>query len=221
MIELSRRQLLLGLSTVALSATCFGTFAFAQDTSTAVDGGSGKVDLSDLLTPPAEGDMTQGPDDAKVTIVEYGSASCPHCAAFYKDTYLKLKTDYIDTGKVRFIFREFPHNDQGLAAFMVARCAPKEKYFPLLDVFFTTQAVWVPDALVQLKNIAQQAGMSSDDFDACLKNEKVAKAILDVRDKGSKKYGVNGIPYIIINGKAFEGETSYDAVKAVIDPLLK
>jgi protein-disulfide isomerase len=165
--------------------------------------------------------MTLGPDTAKVTVVEYGSASCPHCAAFYKDTFLKLKTDYIDTGKVRFIFREFPHNDQGLAAFMVARCAPKEKYFPLLDTFFTTQATWVPDAFNGLKNIAQQAGISATDFEACLKNEKVAKAILDVREKGAKKYGVSGIPYIFVNGKAFEGETTYDAMKAVIDPLLK
>jgi protein-disulfide isomerase len=217
MIHLNRRTLLLGLSA---AATGLSTMAFADDTTTKVDGASGTVDLTDLLTPPDEGDMTLGPDTAKVTIVEYGSASCPHCAAFYKDTFLKLKTDYIDTGKVRFIFREFPHNDQGLAAFMVARCAPKEKYWPLIDVFFTTQEKWVPDAYNQLKNIAQQAGMPAADFDACLKNEKVAKAILDVREKAAKKYGVNGIPYIFVNGKAFEGETSYDAMKAAIDPLL-
>ena len=212
MIHLTRRSLLRTTAALGLGLG-FAAPAFAEDPP--------KVDLSDLLTPPDEGDMTLGPDTAKVTIVEYGSASCPHCAAFYKDTFLKLKTDYVDTGKVRFIFREFPHNDQGLAAFMLARCAPKEKYFPLLDTFFTTQAAWVPDAFNGLKNIAQQAGVSATDFEACLKNEKVAKAILDVREKGSKKYGVSGIPYLFVNGKVFEGETTYDAMKAVIDPLLK
>ena len=209
MIQLSRRALFLG------------TAAFAFATAARADDAPAKVDLSDLLTAPEEGEMEMGPADAKVTIVEYGSASCPHCAAFYKDVFLKLKPDYIDTNKVRFIFREFPHNDQGLAAFMVARCAPKEKYFPLLDVFFTTQQTWVPDAFNGLKNIAQQAGMSAADFDACLKNEKVAKAILDVREKGSKKYGVTGIPYIFVNGKTLEGEQTYDSFKAIIDPMLK
>ncbi len=209
MNHFSRRHILLGTAAVALAST-----AHADDTAS-------KVDLTDLLTAPEEGEMDMGPADAKVTIVEYGSASCPHCAAFYKDVFTKLKPDYIDTNKVRFIFREFPHNDQGLAAFMVARCAPKEKYFPLLDVFFTTQQTWVPDAFNGLKNIAQQAGMSAADYDACLKNEKVAKAILDVREKGSKKYGVSGIPYIFVNGKTVQGETTYDSIKAIIDPLLK
>lgn len=209
MIKLSRRFLLLGAAAFGLSAS-----ARAEDP-------PAKVDLSDLLTPPESGEIEMGSKDAKVTVVEYGSASCPHCAAFYKDVFLKLKPDYIDTNKVRFIFREFPHNDQGLAAFMVARCAPKEKYFPLLDVFFTTQQTWVPDAMNGLKNIAQQAGMSATDFEACLKNEKVAKAILDVREKATKKYGVSGIPYIFINGKTLEGEQTYDGFKAIIDPLLK
>ena len=220
MIQISRRQLMLGLSAASLTAFSFALPAFAQETK--VDGASGTVDLSDLLTPPEEGDISLGPDDAKVTIVEYASASCPHCAAFYKDDFAKLKADYIDTGKVRFIFREFPHNDQALAAFMVARCSPKEKYWPLIDVFFKTQETWVPNAYEGLKNIAQQTGMSATDFDACLKNEKVAKAILDVREKAAKKYGVDGIPYIFINGKkAFTGEASYDDLKAAIDALLK
>ena len=209
MINTSRRSLM-------LSAAVFGLFgsahAWAEEAKT--------IDLTDLLTPPEEGDMIEGQDTAKVTVVEYASASCPHCAAFYNDVYVKLKTDYIDTGKVRFVFREFPHNDQGMAAFMVARCSPKEKYFPLVDIFFKTQEKWVPDAFNQLKDIAKQTGMSEADFDACLKNEKVAKGIWDVRDKADKKYGVNGIPTIFVNGKAYEGERTYDAMRAVIDPLL-
>jgi protein-disulfide isomerase len=208
MIQTSRRHLMLGAAAFVVGLPAA---AFAQDA---------KVDLSDMLTAPEEGDMELGPKDAKVTLVEYASASCPHCAAFHKDVFGKLKTDYIDTNKVRFIFREFPLNDPALAAFMVARCAPKEKYFPLLDVFFSTQATWIPDPFNGLKNIAQQSGMSSADFEACLKNEKVAKGILDVREKGAKTYGVSGTPTFFLNGKVLNGEQSYDALKAAIDPLL-
>lgn len=209
MINTSRRSYM--LSTAALSFLAL-TPAWAQEAKT--------IDLTDLLTPPEAGDMIEGLDTAKVTIVEYASASCPHCAAFYRDVYIKLKADYVDTGKVRFIFREFPHNDQAMAAFMVARCSPKEKYFPLMDIYFKTQEKWIPDAFNQLKDIAKQTGMSEADFDVCLKNEKVAKGIWDVRDKADKKYGVTGIPTIFVNGKAFDGERTYDAMKAVIDPLL-
>jgi protein-disulfide isomerase len=206
MIHYTRRHMMLAAASLALASA-----ARADD----------KVDLSDINT-AQDGDQVLGPADAKVTMVEYGSASCPHCAKFYTETFTKLKTDYIDTNKMKFIFREFPHNDQGLAAFMVARCAPKDKYFALLDVFFSTQPTWVPDAYNGLKNIAQQAGMSADDFDKCLKNEDVAKSIMAVRDKGAKQYGINGIPTIFVNGKlAFSGEASYDDVKKLIDPLLK
>lgn len=209
MINTTRRTLM--LSSAALAFANLG--ALAEDAKT--------VDLTDLLTPPAEGDMTMGPDTAKVTIVEYASASCPHCAAFNNEQFGKLKMDYIDTGKVKFIFREFPHNDQAMAAFMVARCSPKEKYFPLIDIFFKTQQKWVPDAFVQLKDIAKQTGMAEADFEACLKNEKVAKAIFEVRDKADKSYGVTGIPTFFINGKTYDGERTYDAMKAFINPLLK
>jgi protein-disulfide isomerase len=209
MIHTSRRTLMLSAAAASLLAV---SPAMAEDPK--------KVDLTDLMTPPEEGDMIEGKDTAKVTVIEYASASCPHCAAFYNDVYLKLKTDYIDTGKVRFIFREFPHNDQAMAAFMVARCSPKEKYFPLIDIYFKTQQKWVPDAYNQLKDIAKQTGMSEADFEACLKNEKVAKAIWAVRDKADKSYGVTGIPTLFVNGKAFDGERTYDAMKAVLDPLV-
>lgn len=209
MTNTSRRSLMIGAASLSLFAVAP---AWAQEAKT--------VDLTDLLTPPDLGDMIEGLDTAKVTVVEYASASCPHCAAFHNEVFVKLKTDYIDTGKVRFVFREFPHNDQGMAAFMVARCSPKEKYFPLMDIFFKTQEKWVPDAFNQLKDIAKQSGMSEADFEACLKNEKVAKGIWNVRDKADKKYGVTGIPTIFVNGKAFDGERTFAAMKAVIDPLL-
>jgi protein-disulfide isomerase len=179
------------------------------------------VDLKVLNAAPAQGDMSMGPDAAKVTVIEYASATCPHCAAFYNDVFPTLKKEYIDTGKIHFIFREFPHNDAALAAFMVARCAPKEKYFPLVDVFFSTQPEWTQDPLAGLNKIAQQAGFTKESFDACLKNEVVAKNILDVR-KTADGLGVTGIPTFFINGEMLEsGEKTIEQMRAKIDPLLK
>ncbi len=177
------------------------------------------VDLKALNEAPPYGEMTMGPDTAKVTVIEYASATCPHCAAFYKDTFPALKKEYIDTNKIHFVFREFPHNDAALAAFMVARCAPKEKYFPLVDVFFTTQPEWTQDPLAGLNKIAQQAGFTKESFDACLKNEDIAKQILAVRKK-AEDFGVTGIPTFFINGEKFEGENTIEALRAKIDPLL-
>jgi protein-disulfide isomerase len=130
-----------------------------------------------------------------------------------------LQKDYIDTGKVRFLIREFPHNDAGLGGFMVARCAPKEKYHAILDVLFKTQEKWVPKPYEGLKEIALQAGFTAESFDACTKNADVAKAILAER-KRADGFGVTGIPYIFINGKHYEGENTIEGLKAVIDPLL-
>ena len=127
MINATRRSLMFSSAALAFTAL---VPAFAEEAKT--------VDLTDLMTPPEEGDMLLGPDTAKVVMVEYASASCPHCAAFNNDVFVKLKPEYIDTGKMKFVFREFPHNDQAMAAFMVARCSPKEKYFPLIDIFFKT-----------------------------------------------------------------------------------
>ena len=130
-----------------------------------------------------------------------------------------MKKEYIDTGKIRFIFREFPHNDAALAAFMVARCAPKEKYFPLIDVFFATQPEWTQDPLAGLNKIAQQAGFTKESFEACLKNEAIAKQILAVQTK-AEGFGVTGIPTFFVNGERYEGENTIEAFRAKIDPLL-
>src|SRR3954465_5512477 len=122
-MNMDRRTLIRGAFALA------GVSAFAR-TSLA------DVDVAKLNEPSPIGEMSLGPDTAKVTVIEYASASCPHCANFYKTTFQDLKKQYIDTGKIRFIFREFPHNDPALAAFMLARCAPKDKYFPLVETFF-------------------------------------------------------------------------------------
>jgi protein-disulfide isomerase len=177
------------------------------------------VDKVALAKPPAHGERMLGKADAKVTIVEYASASCPHCAAFAMEELPKLMKDYIDTGKVRLLFREFPHNDAAMGGFMLARCAPPEKYFPIVDVLFKTQQTWVPKPLEGLKAIALQAGFTEETFTACLNNKDVAKQIFTERTRG-EGFGVQGIPTFFINGERYSGAYNLDEMKKVIDPLL-
>lgn len=178
------------------------------------------VDMAELLKPPTLGDMAQGADEgAKVTVIEYASATCPHCATFHKEAWPKIKAEYVDTKKVRFIFREFPLNDAALAAFMIARAAPKESYFPLIGVFFDTLETWAQNPAEGLLNIAKQAGFTQAKFDETLKNEQLAKGIMEIRDAGAK-FGVKGTPAFFLNGTLLEGERTYEAFKAAIDPLI-
>ena len=196
-----------------------GSLAFAALAGIARPG-LADIDPAKLAEPSPIGEMAMGPENAKVTVIEYASASCPHCANFYKTTFQKLKTEYIDTGKIRFVFREFPHNDAGLAAFMIARCAPKEKYFPLIDTFFETQESWLQAPADGLFKIAQLAGFTKESFDACLKNDEVAKGIMSVRDRAANEFEVTGIPTFFINGQLLKGEGTIEEFKGIIDPLL-
>ena len=207
MTQMNRRLFASAAAMAMLAPT-----AFAQDAPPPVD----KVKLAE---PSPLGEMALGKDDAKVTIVEYASSSCPHCAEFANVHLPKLEKEYIETGKVRLVFREFPHNDAGFGGFMVARCAPKEKYFPIVDVLFKTQQTWVPNPLEGLKNIALQAGFTEDSFMACLNNKDIGEKILAVRNTGDS-LGVQGIPTFFINGERYQGEYTFEAMKVEIDKLL-
>jgi len=202
MVTLNRRKFALGTSTLA--GLSFWPFA---------------ASAASLSDPSPIGEMALGPEDAKVTVIEYASASCPHCANFYKTTFQELKKDYIDTGKIRFIFREFPHNQPGLAAFMLARCAPKDKFFPIVDMLFEQQEKWLQAPRDELFKIAQLAGFTQESFDACLKNEEIAKGIISVRDQ-AEGFGVDSIPTFFVNGEKLKGETTIEEFRKIIDPLL-
>ena len=178
------------------------------------------VDLAEFNTAPTLGEMALGAEQSKVTLTEYASATCPHCAAFHAETYGKLKAEYIDTKKIKFVFREFPLNDAALAAFMIARAAPKDSYFPLIDAYFSTLQTWATGNWVDgLFGIAKQAGFNREKFDATLKDEALAKGILAIRDAGSK-FGVNSTPSFFVNGEIYEGDRTFEAFKAKFDPLL-
>jgi protein-disulfide isomerase len=203
---ISRRRLLLATTVLAGLALAAGPVL--------------AVNLAELNKAPDLGEMALGPEDAKVTIIEYASATCPHCAAFHTGTYKQLKAEYIDTGKVRFVFREFATNDAALAAFMVARAVPKDAYFHLMDVYFETLGTWTQGNWADgLFNIAKQAGMTREKFDATMKDEALARAIIAIGEKG-QEFGVRGTPSFFINGEMYEGDRTLEGFKARIDPLL-
>jgi protein-disulfide isomerase len=185
-------------------------------------------DLSAELAQPApDGDMAIGSDKAPVTIIEYASMTCPHCAHFSETTFPELRKRYIDTGKVRFIFREFPLDKLAAAGFMLARCASKdgggERYMAVIETLFAKQQEWVvPDNPVPpLKNIARQFGFTEDSFNACLQNQNIMNDIQATRDRAAAKLGVNSTPTFFVNGKKVTGDVTIDVLAKEIDPYLK
>lgn len=180
------------------------------------------ADLDKLMKAGPLGEMALGEDNAPVTIIEYASATCPHCANFHKGTFKELDEKYIKTGKVRFVFREFPFDNPSLAAFMLARCAPKDKFFPMIDVLFQQQRKWASqgaDVRGELFNIARLAGFTQKTFEECLKNEDVAKGVIAVRDLGTE-LGVSSTPTFFVNGVMMKGNSGMAQFEAMIKPHL-
>ena len=192
-MKITRRNFALGVSALALSVALGGL------ANTALIGPASAQAL--LMQAGPLGDMAQGDEKAPVTIIEYASMTCPHCAAFHATTYPELKKRYIDTGKVRFIFREFPLDQLALAGFLLARCAGPDKYFPMIDTLFQLQKEWVTQKpLAPLLAIAKQAGMSEPAFNECLQNQKLIDGLEDVRQR-AMKLKVESTPSFFINGK--------------------
>ena len=154
------------------------------------------------------GDMTIGDPKAPNIIIEYASMTCSHCQRFHAETYRPFKAKYIDTGKVYFIFRDYPLDPLAAAAIVVAHCAPKENFFPLVDLMFDQQGAWafVPDPVAALQNLVKQAGISEDTFKACLTNQPLLDGVNWVKDRGSKEFGVSATPTFFINGTKYSGE---------------
>ena len=183
------------------------------------------VDTAALLQPGPLGDVWLGPADAKVTIIEYASMTCTHCAHFHSETWPLLKERYIDTGKVRFTLREFPLDPLATAAFMLARCDGNEKYYPITDLLFDQQRGWAfvqrPTSPIEaLEQMLRQAGFSKEKFDECLKDQKVYSAINGVKARALDALKVESTPTFFINGQKFSGAMSIDEMEKVIKPIL-
>jgi protein-disulfide isomerase len=180
------------------------------------------TDLAELSKPGPDGDIVLGSEKAPVTVIEYASMTCPHCAHFSTTTFPELQKRYIDTGKVRFIFREFPLDPLAAAGFMLARCAGKDKFMPVVEALFAKQPEWMVQKPIEpLKTIAKQFGFTDQAFDQCLANQKVLDAIQEVRDRASEKLGVNSTPTFFVNGKKLSGDQSIEALTKEIEPYLK
>lgn len=212
-MRFTRRELLEGAAVLALSFALTGPdgLAFAQSAST-----------EELLQPGPLGDKVQGKADAPVTIVEYASMTCSHCADFHVKTYPALKSRYIDTGKVRYVFREFPLDPLAAGAAMLARCVPEDKYFAAIDVLFQQRDKWVVQKPIEpLGNIAKQFGLTQQQFEQCLSNQSLLDGLDAVRQRAAQKFGVNSTPTFFINGKIQRGSMSIEELEKLIQPLLK
>ena len=171
-------------------------------------------------------DMTMGSPDAKVTVVEYASVACPHCAKFNNEIFPEFKKKYIDTGKVRWVAREALTGSAPVAAagFLLARCAGKDKYFQITDAIYRNQNEMFQSGDVRgtLLRIAQSAGMTEDQFNKCITDENAIKALNDRVEKTNTADKVEGTPAFYINGKNIAtGEVTMQQLSAAVDPLLK
>ncbi|MGI9422054.1 MAG: DsbA family protein [Hyphomicrobiaceae bacterium] len=210
-----RRSFVIGLASLT---------AMAGVPAIAVAQGVNEVPMKELLAPGELAELSLGNADAKVTIVEYASMSCPACARFHRQTYPKLKEKYVKTGKVRFVIREFPLNNLAAAGAMLARCAATPaKSIALIDVLFEKQQEWVSrNAVAELLKIAKQAGFTEEAFNKCLQDDKLLGKLSRQRDKADKEFGVDATPSFFVNGKRMRSRNfSIESFDKVLEPLLK
>lgn len=220
-MQINRREFCQGSAAVALATAVFGTSLLSFADTACADA----IPDVEMMAPEALPDMVMGNDKAAVTVIEYASMTCPHCAHFQETTFPELKKRYIDSGKIRYIFREFPLDNLAAAASMLARCAgenDKNKYFAMIETLFNQQGTWaVERPLPPLLAIAKQAGFTEQSFNACLSNQKVLDGIEAVRQRAIDKFKVGSTPTFFINGNSYAGAISIDEMAKIIDPLLK
>ncbi len=209
--------------TTALSWT--GLAALAGFSPLRLISGAFAQTAADVAKPQSLPDMALGPADAKVTITEYASMTCPHCAAFNDQVFPKIKAEYIDTGKVRYIFREFPLDIKAAAGSMLSRCIANgdpNKYFAVTDLLFKTQSDWVMKNTTEaLTRIGKQAGLSQQQVDDCLKDQALLDKIAADQKYASDVLKVDSTPTFFINGERIKGEASIEEFEKKINPLLK
>jgi protein-disulfide isomerase len=226
-LTISRRHLL-GAAAVSVPAMALAGQAAAAELPEA----AGKVDMQKVLEAGPLPEMVLGDEKAPVTIVEYMSMTCPHCAHFHATTFDPIKEKYVDTGKARFILREFPFDPVATAAFMLARCNPSKpeertqptQYFAMVSMLFKQQRAWaapadgnVREALLQSTKLA---GFTQESFNACLTNQKLLDDVNATMKRGADEFGVNSTPTFLINGNRYSGDMSVESMSALIDSLL-
>ena len=168
-------------------------------------------------------EISMGSSKAPVVVINYSSFTCTHCANFHTDVLPKIVEEYIKSGKVRIIFRDYPGDQLSIQAHQLAWCKGELKYLNFSKAFYSTQDKWLTekDPIKALKEIALKNGLTKEQIDACLKNQELLDKILQVRIDGQKKYKITATPTIIINAKIYPRTLSFKEFKEVVDPLLK
>ena len=166
-------------------------------------------------------DRVLGKADAPITIIEYASLTCPHCAHFAVDVLPKLQQKWIDTGKAKLVLRDFPLDEPALRAAMVARCAPPDKFYPLADTFFSQQEQWVTarDYRAALEKLAKLAGIGDKQFKTCIEDKKLEDQVAQSRLTAAQQLGVNSTPSFFVNGQKFEGAPTFEAFDQLLSGL--
>ena len=221
-MHITRREFCLSTAAVALATVMLGTSTLPPFPGQAL---ADDYPAADLMKPDAMPDLFLGDAKAPVTIVEYASMTCPHCAHFQETTFPELKKRYIDTGKVRYVLRDFPLDNLAGAVFVFAHCAAKDdptKYYSMVDTLFREQLTWAVEKPVPpLMAIAKQAGLTEESFNACLTNQKAWDAMESVRQRAIKQFKVDSTPTFFGNGTRVAGAVSIEEFAKVIDPYLK
>lgn len=203
-----------------LPAACFMMMCLALAGCAGGEPGGAQVAApADNVTKPGPlGDRALGRADAPVTVVEYASLTCPHCRAFHQNVLPKLKRDYIDTGKVRYVVREFPIGRSAGSAAIINRCAAPDKYFQLYGLFLEHQPEWVSQEvrLDAIYGIAKRIGMTRAAFDNCLANQRMIDGLEEQKQRG-RRLGVKGTPTFFVNGQKAQGAVTYDKLKRMIE----
>jgi protein-disulfide isomerase len=214
------RRAILGGAVSAAALISAAPLALAQEV-------RDEIPMDELMADTGLDDIVVGNADAKVTIIEYASMTCGHCANFHNNVYPELKEKYIDTGKVRFIKREFPLDNLAFAASLLSRCAGDggndAKSAAFTGVLFKRRSDWIVrgNPVPRLFDLAKQAGFTQESFNACLTNQDLQQKIAASREKASKEFGVNSTPTFFINGKRLKGRSDqFASFAAAIDPLL-
>ena len=166
-------------------------------------------------------DKVLGDQDAQLTMIEFASMTCGHCAAFHTETFPAIKEKYVDTGLMRYVFRDFPLDGVALRASMLARCVPDDQFFSMIDVLFGSQQQWISDEdpISALRRIGTLAGLGADEFDECMNDSALADRVIEQRMEGERLYNITGTPTFVINGRILSGNQSLEQFDQVIDEL--
>jgi protein-disulfide isomerase len=176
------------------------------------------------LAEPVMGDIPLGDANAPVTVIEYASFTCPHCANFHRETWPRVKAEYVETGKVKFILREVYFDRYGLWASMVARCGGEKAFYPIAEMFLQKQASWtqVPEDQIgqEIARIGRLNGLSAEQLDACLSDEAYARALIEQYQKNAAEHGIESTPTFIIDGETHKGDMPFEEFAQLLDAKL-